>query len=224
MRTFVVSDIHGNDDAFRKALKTVHLKKTDRLILLGDYIDRGFDSKAVLDTIFLLREYGFDLICLKGNHEQMLLDALEDPDKLNNWLMNGGNETLSSFLTSSIHKIPAKYIDLLESFRLYYEYEQYIFVHAALNMRIADPFSDVQTILWSRSQNELLDYGWLGERILIHGHTPTMEQEIINNFEDSYPIKCIDNGVFVKKHGYGGLCILELENFSLNFVHGYQKR
>lgn len=221
MRTFVLSDIHGNDNAFRRALKSVRLKKTDRLILLGDYIDRGFDSKGVLDTIFLLMEHGFELICLRGNHEQMLLDALDDPDKLNNWLLNGGDETLSSFLTSSVHKIPIKYIDLLKSFRFCYEYDQFIFVHAALNMLISDPFTDVHTMLWSRDQNDLLDYGWLGRRILIHGHTPGTQQEIIENFKDLYPIKCIDNGVFTKKAGYGGLCVLELENFSLNFVYGY---
>lgn len=139
----------------------------------------------------------------------MLLNALDDPDKLNTWLLNGGDGTLSSFLTSSVGKIPLQYIELIESFLFYYESGNYIFVHAALDMRLADPFGDLETMLCSRSQADLLDHRWLGDRVLIHGHTPTPQEEIARNFQDSYPIKCIDNGVFVQKPGYGGLCILE---------------
>ena len=160
MRVFVLTDIHGENELFRKALKEIGLKKTDKLILLGDLIDRGNNSKGVLDTIILLLDNGFDVTCLIGNHEQMFLDAFEDLNKLNLWLMNGGDKTLSSFLTSSIEKIPPKYIKLLKSFKYYHEYELYILVHAAVNMKIENPFSDLKTLVWERNPLEYLDKNW----------------------------------------------------------------
>lgn len=218
MRTFVISDIHGNNIAFRKALKHVKFKKTDRLIILGDFIDRGEDSKGVLDTILLLKEHNFNLICLKGNHEEMLLDSFENINNLNSWLKNGGEKTLLSFLTSSIDKIPAKYIDLIKSFVNYYEVDNYIFVHASLNMKIENPYSDIETILWEREPYKYYDENWIKDRILIHGHNPTPKDVITNSIESNSKIICIDNGSFLKKEEYGTICILELENYKYNFI------
>lgn len=218
MRTFVITDIHGNNEAFRKALKYVKLKKTDTLILLGDYIDKGYDSKGVLDTILLLQESGFNLICLKGNHEQMLLDSLNDTAKFNNWILNGGKETLSSFLTSSIEKIPIKYIELLNSFKYYHLTENFIFVHAALNMNIENPFEDIKTILWERNPEKYLNSEWLQGRFVIHGHNPTNKDSIYRTIESNEQFICLDNGAFLTKDGFGSVCIFQLENFNLNFI------
>lgn len=217
MRTFIISDIHGDNEAFRKALKHVSLKKDDLLILLGDYIDRGFDSKGVLDTIMLLIQHDFNLICLRGNHEQMLLDAIADKSQISKWFINGGDATLSSFLTSSIEKIPYKYIELINSFRHYYLHADYIFVHAALNMKAKDPFEDTETMLWSRTQEDFIDYEWLGDRKIIHGHNPTSKDDILNSIAHE-KIICIDNGVFLKRIGFGNICILELENLNAQFI------
>ncbi|MFK7114089.1 metallophosphoesterase family protein [Flavobacterium oreochromis] len=218
MRTFVISDIHGNNNAFRKALKHVGLKKTDKLILLGDFIDRGNDSKEVLDTIFLLIENGFNVVCLKGNHEEMFLNSFENQVNLNTWLKNGGDKTLMSFLTSSIEKIPKKYIDLIKSFINYYIQDKFIFVHASINMKIENPFSDINTILWERETYKFYDENWLGERIIIHGHNPTAKNEIVKNIENKDKIICIDNGTFLKKEEFGSICVLELDNFNYNFI------
>lgn len=218
MRTFVISDLHGNNDAFRKALKHVKLKKTDCLILLGDYIDRGKNSKGVLDTIILLLENEFNVICLKGNHEEMFLNAFESFKNLNAWLKNGGDSTLMSFLTSSIEKIPIKYIDLIKSFRNYYETDFFVFVHASLNMKIDNPYSDTKTILWERDPLKYYDKDWIKQKTLIHGHSPTSKEEIIEKIENRHKIICIDNGSFLKKEEFGSLCILELENLKYNFI------
>lgn len=218
MRTFVISDIHGNNVAFRKALKHVKLKKTDRLIILGDFIDRGEDSKGVLDTILLLKDHNFDLVCLKGNHEQMLLDAFDNVNNLNSWLKNGGEKTLLSFLTSSINKIPSKYIDLIKSFTYYYENDNFIFVHASLNMTIENPFTDIETILWEREPFKYYDESWIKNRKLIHGHSPTAQNIITSSIENKSKIICIDNGSFLKREEYGSICILELENYKYNFI------
>lgn len=218
MRTFLVSDIHGNNELFRKALKQVAFKKTDKLIILGDLIDRGPDSKGVLDTILLLLDSGLNVECLMGNHEKLFLDAPLSIDNLNQWLINGGDKTLASFLVSSIEKIPQKYFDLVRSFHYYKEYDGFILVHAALNMKIEQPFSDLKALLWEREPIKYLDDVWLNGRKLIHGHTPQSQSSILESIEQSNPIICIDNGTFLKKENYGAICILHLEKLKPEFV------
>lgn len=218
MRIFVITDLHGKNELFRKSLKEIGLKKTDKLILLGDIIDRGEDSKGLLDTIILLKEHSFDVTCLMGNHEQMLLDAHLNVNNLNLWLLNGGDKTLSSFLTSSLDKIPKKYIDFIKSFKYYYEFEQFIFVHAALNMLIDNPFSDIKTILWERNPLDFLDMNWLGDRKLIHGHNPIEKEKIQDSITNNESIISIDNGVYMNKNNHGAMCILELKELKLKFV------
>ena len=218
MRTFVISDIHGNDELFRKSLKQVAFKKSDRLILLGDSIDRGINSKGVLDTIFLLKESGLTIECLMGNHEKMFIDAFLNPNNLNHWLLNGGDKTLLSFLTSSIEKIPLKYIELIKTFKYFREYEDYILVHAALNMKIENPYSDLQTLLWERDPYKYFDKEWLGNRKLIHGHNPQTQDSILKSIEMGENILCIDNGAYLKKENYGAMCVLQLENLKTSFI------
>ncbi len=212
-----MSDIHGNNDLFRKSLKKIGLNKRDKLILLGDLIDRGSDSKEVLDTVILLLNSGFDVKCILGNHERMFLDALVDLNSLNHWMLNGGDKTLMSFLTSSIEKIPIRYFDLIRSFENYMVNDDFILVHAALNMKIKDPFSDINTMLWDREPHKYLDPVWLGHRKLIHGHTPLSQYEIIHALNSNEKIVCIDNGVYINRIGYGALCVLQLETLELNF-------
>lgn len=218
MRTFVISDIHGNNELFRKALKQVAFKETDKLILLGDLIDRGVDSKGVLDTVFLMLENGLNVECLAGNHERLFLDALLNINNLNQWLLNGGDKTLASFLTGSIEKIPKKYFDLIKSFKYYKEQDNYILVHAAINMKINDPFSDTHTLIWERNPEKYLDKGWLGSRKIIHGHSPESKENIVKMIRENEQVICIDNGSFMKKENYGSLCILQLENLNPIFV------
>ncbi len=218
MKVFVLTDIHGQNNLFRKALKEVALKKSDKLIILGDMIDRGRNSKGVLDTIFLLLNEGFDITCLMGNHEKLFLDAFLSTNDLNSWLMNGGDKTLSSFLTSSIEKIPQRYIDFFKSLKYHYEFEQYILVHAALNMKISNPFSDIETLIWEREPLKYFDEGWLQGRKVIHGHSPISQKEIMSAICENSPILNIDNGTYVKKEGFGGLCVLELKKNEIKFV------
>ncbi len=218
MRAFVLTDIHGKNELFRKALKLIGLKKTDKLFILGDVIDRGEDSKGLLDTILLLKESGFDINCLIGNHEKMFLDAFLDYNNLNLWLMNGGSKTLSSFLTSSIEKIPQKYVDLIRSFRYHIEYEQFILVHAALNMKIENPYSDMKTLLWERDPFKFLDAKWLDGRKIIHGHNPKKQSDIQDSILDNSPIISVDNGVYMNKEGFGSLCVMELNSLKTKFI------
>jgi serine/threonine protein phosphatase 1 len=217
MRTFVISDIHGKNAVFRKALKSVKLKKKDTLIILGDLIDRGDNSKGVLDTIFLLKDHGFNVELVLGNHEKMFLDSFHDEKEHTKWMINGGDKTLMSFLTSKIEKIPKKYIELISSSKNYLIKDNFILVHAGLNMKIQDPFSDIKTILWERKPKELLNKKWLGNRIIIHGHTPQKKTEIISQLSER--IIGIDNGNYLnKKDDFGSLTILELGSMKIQFI------
>lgn len=219
MRTFLISDIHGNNTLFRKSLKTVGLKKSDKLIILGDLIDRGKDSKGVLDTILLMQENGFEIEILLGNHEEMFLESFKNINNLNKWMLNGGDKTLQSFLTSQIEKIPTKYVDLIKSFKTHLEIDNYILVHAAVNMKISDPFQDIDTLLWEREPINFLDLDWLGKRKVIHGHHPKSKTEIAEAIKNRNPIIGIDNGVYLKNKNYGSLCILELETLKYQFIN-----
>ena len=77
-RRLVISDIHGCHKTFSALLKKVQLNRNDQLFLLGDYISRGPNSGKVIDIILDLRYHGFDVFALRGNHEQMVLDCLEN--------------------------------------------------------------------------------------------------------------------------------------------------
>ena len=120
MRIFAVSDIHGCFTTFSELLfGRISLQKTDRLFLLGDYIDRGPSSKQVLDLIMNLTAEGYDIVPLMGNHEKMMLDAFRDPDNPYRWFLNGGDTTMKSFGLTDIEAIPGKYILFLESLQYY---------------------------------------------------------------------------------------------------------
>src|SRR5215218_1348691 len=98
MPRYAISDIHGCCKTFRYMVEEVlHLQASDQLFLLGDYIDRGPDSKGVIDFILELRAKGYRVETLMGNHEFMMLETWEDASYLPLWLRNGGDTTLASF-------------------------------------------------------------------------------------------------------------------------------
>ena len=83
----------------------IQIKEGDKIILLGDYIDRGTQSKEVIDYIIDLKEKGIYIVPLLGNHEAMLLDANNNEGFTSKWIQNGGSETLKSFSISSLKDI-----------------------------------------------------------------------------------------------------------------------
>lgn len=220
MSFFVIGDIHGYDDAFRKALKSVSLKKSDTLLLLGDLIDRGPKSKDVLDTLMLLKDNGFNnIICLKGNHEEMLLKAIDNENEEYIWLKNGGDKTLKSFKVNFADKIPKKYIELIKSFKYYHIENEFIFVHAGLNLKIETPFDDTDSMIWIRNMDiKDLENSKLKNKVIIHGHTPKTKDDILNSININSSIICLDNGVFLEKEGYGKLIVFDMGTKKTKFI------
>jgi serine/threonine protein phosphatase 1 len=225
-RSFAIADIHGCTLTFQSLVeKVIGLTKSDKLYLLGDYIDRGNDSKGVLDYIIKLSESGFQVHALKGNHEEMLIRAYESKANLDLWLLNGGEKTLKSFNASTIDEIPPGYIHFIKSLPYYYMTDHFIMVHAGLNFGINNPMEDLESILWRR--NFEVDLAKTNGRGVIHGHTPVsllQIQKSIIDFDKKHTIN-LDNGcVYGLSDFYGHLCALQLDNLKIYWQANAEKK
>ncbi|RYL89786.1 serine/threonine protein phosphatase [Sporolactobacillus sp. THM7-4] len=185
-RLLVISDMHGQIDAFNKLLDKVRYEpEKDLLFLLGDYVDRGQNPKAVIQKARELEKKG--AITLKGNHEDMMEKALTrfNSESLSVWAANGGTQTLSSYGVS-IKKVfedvkSQGFFDLpddlkndlewVQNLNFYAETEHYLFVHAGVDPDKKLDDTDEQTFLWIRGP--FLE-GYHGDKTVIFGHTPTM--------------------------------------------------
>ena len=174
-KTFVIGDIHGQYLHFTTLMDKLPIDfNTDRLVLLGDYIDRGPDSMAVVKYIMsLVNSHGSDTVFpLLGNHEDMLLRYLDLKKKnicFKNteamYFFNGGKATMDSYN----NKVPQDHIDFLSSLEFNYYDKNYIYVHAGLRPGVPFEKQDKDDMLWIREQflNSHYNFG----RKIIHGHT-----------------------------------------------------
>jgi len=220
VRKFAISDIHGCLKPFKALLEQISFSKEDELYLLGDYIDRGPDSRGVIDHIWNLQELGYTVHCLRGNHEQMLLYNIDAKDELVDIAeVLGYPETLSSFGVEEVDRIPKVYIDWINSLPYFMEVDQYLLVHAGLNFKNTSPLNDREALIWIRHWYDKIDREWLGNRIVIHGHTPIIQSEIIRSISElaKTPVINIDNGCCFETLGFGNLCVLELGRMKLTF-------
>jgi len=213
-----IGDLHGCINEFRTLIEQkIQITRNDKLILLGDYIDRGTHSKEVIDLIIELKEKGFDVVPLMGNHESMLLDAYRNDDCLPIWFENGGGETLKSFEITSVKSFDSKYIDFFSGLRYFFEYEDFLFVHAGFNDLIDNPFDDKYSMIWcckNSYKNKKLKY-----KTIIHGHS------VIPALICKELVKCnsnvigIDTGcVYAENEGYGILTAIEVKSRRLFFA------
>jgi serine/threonine protein phosphatase 1 len=174
MGLIAIGDIHGCAQSLDALLARLAPSSDDHLVFVGDYIDRGPDSKAVIDRLLRLRE---DVPCtfLRGNHEAMMIEYL-DSGTLGLWRMNGGVSTLQNYLredTSEID-IPEAHVEFVRETKLYYETDDFVFVHAGLTptLSVAQNLerSDEEVLLWEREHLEAPELAW--EKTAVCGHTP----------------------------------------------------
>jgi serine/threonine protein phosphatase 1 len=219
MRQFAISDIHGCAATFKALLRQIDLRKEDELYLLGDFIDRGPDSKGVIDYIWALQESGHQVFCLRGNHEELLINASVDMHQKLIWSANGGIQTLESFGVSHQKNIPQPYIYWMNQLPHFFEVNEYLLVHAGFNFGLKDPLQDKETMLWIRNWYPTLKREWLKDRIIIHGHTPLPKAEIehMHRQLNDFPVLDIDSGCTFVERNYGWLCALELGTRALYF-------
>ena len=170
MRLFAIGDIHGCLHELDSLLTEINPTPQDTLITLGDVIDRGPDSKGVIQRLIALKKKT-NLIMLRGNHEQLMLDARFDEVSYISWMQNGGQEMLRSYGPSAtLMEVPLEHLAFLERPPLFYhETPTHILVHGGL-----DPHADLSMqvkdlMLWSRFANPLPHKSG---KIMVCGHTP----------------------------------------------------
>lgn len=217
-RIFAIGDIHGCFNSLKELVESkIQLQKNDKLILLGDYIDRGDKSKEVVDYIIVLQKKGFDIIPLMGNHEAMLLDAHKNKEHISKWIQNGGNETLKSFDINSIKSIAPKYLKFFKELSYYYSFQNTLFVHAGFNDNVINPFTDYYTMLWK--SKESYTNPLLSNKTIIHGHNPISASKCEGRILTKLDVINIDTGcVYKDKGGFGRLTAYDCNNQRILFV------
>lgn len=206
-RIIAIGDVHGCNNAFQKMLfEELQVTKEDAIYLVGDYIDRGPDSKGVIDTILSLQEKGFQMHTLRGNHEEMMMNSLIDKTLFARWEKNGGAETLESFHINSYSEMPEKYFQFFDDTKYYFDTGDYIFVHAGLNFNLENILEDREAMLWIRNYNP--EQPALKNKLLVHGHTPKPLEYILTQKGNCINI---DAGcVYTDEEGYGNLVAIIL--------------
>ncbi|MEZ4872075.1 MAG: metallophosphoesterase family protein [Bdellovibrionales bacterium] len=173
-KLFAIGDIHGCFEQLQLLVEQLPLDENSELVFLGDYVDRGPYSKQVIDYIIELKSK-YNVTCLRGNHEQMMLDFLDNPASINAclFIMNGGSATLASYeVELGQYSIPDDHMIFLRNLKLYHETDQYFFVHAGvpdIELSQIDESKHKNDMLWIRESFLENDRRW--EKIIVHGHT-----------------------------------------------------
>ncbi|MGO8753233.1 MAG: metallophosphoesterase family protein [Thermoguttaceae bacterium] len=193
-RTIAIGDIHGCSAAFAAILAAIDIQPDDTLITLGDYVDRGIDSKGVLDQLIEL-ESRCHLIPLMGNHEEMMLGARGGKSDFNFWMACGGIATLDSYgSTGQLRLIRRDHFAFLERLRPYHETETHFFVHANYAPNLPLDKQSSEMLFWRPLT--IPPGPHFSGKVAIVGHTPQKTRAI---WDLGYA-KCIDTGC-----GHGGL-------------------
>lgn len=212
-KIFAIGDIHGCKSHLDKMIDKLDINtEHDTLIFIGDYIDRGPDSRGVVDTLLDIRKNVKNVVCLMGNHEEMFLNYYREGRDEELFMHNGGLNTLISYGLAGAGKryltIPDTHMEFFTTLRAYYEKDHYIFVHAGLRPGIPMEQQDSDDLLWIRYEfiNSPYDFG----KIVIFGHTPlSLTTPLINKNKIG-----LDTGAV-----YGGrLTCIELKEMKIHQV------
>ena len=184
-QTFVIGDIHGCSDMLYELLAKIRpIARDDTVIFMGDYIDRGTDSRGVIDIVLKLRAEHQRVITLMGNHEFMLLGAVKGYGH-QEFLNMGGDATLKSYdiapgsLNDLAAKLPRNHLAFLQDLLPYWEDEDHIYVHAGLQPGVHLTQQSPDWLFWSREEfiDSIYNYG----KKVIYGHTPHEKPKVDDN-------------------------------------------
>ena len=205
MSRYAITDIHGCSQTFRRLLDRIGFGPADELYLLGDYIDRGPDSLGVLEHIWQMQERGLEIYCLRGNHEEMLLDALRHRQ--------------SPWDYSPRRRDRTRVTDWIEGLPYYLEIPGYVLVHAGLGFEERNPLFDTRAMLWARDWERTLDREWLGDRVVLYGHTPRPAAAVADEVKEMEEtgLACLDAGCAMPYVGMGSLAALNLDTREVYF-------
>lgn len=190
---YAIGDVHGRADLLERLLELVKLDvakggfSQGYIVFLGDYIDRGFQSKKVLDLILDQNWGDIKTVFLLGNHEQTMLDFLRSPDVGMQWAEYGGLETLNSYTVQAPQQkqdivaweqtmlelqqaLPSSHLDFLQNLRSSFELGNCFFVHAGIDPAKSLDMQTDDDLLWIR--DKFLASKKTFEKVIVHGHTP----------------------------------------------------
>jgi len=177
-RTIAIGDIHGCALALEALLRAIAPRREDQIVTLGDYINRGPDTRSVLDQLIALAKE-CRLVSILGNHEQKLLEARVGLHPTT-WLGMGGITTLDSYgLDRQLSSIPESHFEFLENCVDYHETDRHIFVHANYDPALPMNEQSVLMLRWESLSETLPDRHESGKTV-IAGHTPQKSGKILD--------------------------------------------
>ena len=203
-RIFLTSDIHGHYSMFEELLDKIKLTKKDLLIILGDSCDRGPKTYELYKKYYDLEKEGYNIKHLRGNHEDMLIKAMESGDN-DHWYRNGGEKTQKSFYNNSESKDTLTFeewleregiksvkwfVDWLDRIPIMISGEKNLFVHAAFDTTKGEDEQEHRFLIWDR--NDFWTNNKTGKAIYF-GHTPSKDGKIRHYVND---VHCIDTGSY----------------------------
>lgn len=235
---WAVGDIHGQDDLLDCVLSIIRtdLKKAPdcrrKVVLLGDYIDRGLGSRRVIDTIIALRPElendNVEFVTLMGNHEALLLQFIDEPGIGPDWMELGGRETLLSYdiavppmadiegwveaSRNLLQTIPLEHLEFFETLPVSDCVGDYFFVHAGVRPGVDLDAQAPKDMLWIR--DGFLKDSRSFDKMIVHGHTPTEDV-----YADDRRI-CLDTGGYAT----GVLSALRLQGRTHLVVQTHRNR
>jgi serine/threonine protein phosphatase 1 len=167
--TYAIADLHGRYDLLTAAIDAIAEHAAGRefkIVTLGDYVDRGPQSRQIIEYLMGAQDAGAPIICLKGNHEDMMHETLMAPLDPNWWVGNGGETTLKSYN----NEVPSNHLHWIKNLPKMHVDKHRVFVHAGIDpTRKLDDQND-EHLMWFR-YIEGTDEGH-GDRHVVHGHTP----------------------------------------------------
>lgn len=184
-RTIAIGDIHGCSIALRNLIDDIEPQPEDTIITLGDHIDRGPDTRGVIDQLLLLSA-NCQLIHLRGNHECMYLEATKNPVKRDSWLRAGGLKMLESYGwtgptvdDSSLAYISDPHHQFLQESTLFHETAEHLFMHAGYIPELPMPDQPEIALCWKVTIPEVAEPHFSGKRVFV-GHTPQRSGNVLD--------------------------------------------
>jgi serine/threonine protein phosphatase 1 len=188
-RTIAIGDIHGCSTALNRLIEVIQPREQDTVVILGDVIDGGPDSRGVIERLLRLSEE-CRLIPLLGNHEEMLLAARDSRSELGYWMKFGGEATLNSYgLSGTMDGFPWPHLNFVKSCRLWHEEDDFLFVHANYDPRLPMERQSGTRLRWEHLDSSEAKPHFSRKTVIV-GHTPQMEGNIL----DLGFVVCLDTG------------------------------
>lgn len=226
-RRFAATDLHGCLRTFRYLVEQeLRLRPADALYLLGDYVNKGPDSRDVLDYILSLQNAGYQVLCLRGNHEKELLDTIHGTPNANHmWKLPAERDmTLASFGVAQPADIPAQYVAWITALPLEIELPDFVLVHAGYDFALppTEMRRDEHSMLYTKSF--VFDPSRLAGKRLLHGHVPTPVAEIKASVAQKAGAIGLDaGGVFRHNPELRHLAALNLDSWELHLVENREE-